>query len=189
MVSAFLSARLFGLSKTWRRVALFSACFLLAGRYLWWRAADTIAPFGQTLDCLASWSLLALEGAALAGSLSAFGILTRTRDRSGEVAANLGWSGFAPRPKLAIPVATCNEENQVLERTVGGALALQYPNALHVRQRLAFGPLSQNSAPFRPSRRASVPRSSTSAFDGPRSGPLDTAAISRRPACRCGGAG
>lgn len=126
--AAVIATALLARDRTAHRVFLFGICFLLAGRYLFWRATETIAPFGLTIDCLASWSLLAFEAVALAGSLSAFVILSRTRDRSAEVAAHLGWWEPAPPPRVAILIATYNEDLEVLERTVVGALALRHPN-------------------------------------------------------------
>lgn len=126
--TAVVATTLFIRDRTAHRIILFAVCFVLAARYLFWRATETIAPFGLTPDCLASWSLLAFEGVALAGSLSAFVILSRTRDRSAEVAAKLSWWEPEPPPRVAILIATYNEEEEVLERTIVGALALRHPD-------------------------------------------------------------
>jgi cellulose synthase (UDP-forming) len=111
--------------KNWHRGAIFAVAGIAALRYLWWRATETIAPFGMTWDCAASWSLLGLERLSLIRSLSSFVILFRTRDRSDEATRNLGW--WAPAPHVAILIATYNEELEVLERTIIGAKALAYP--------------------------------------------------------------
>lgn len=115
-----------------RAVILFAAV-VLAVRYFWWRATETVAPLGWTIDWAASWSLLALEGAALLGSISAFVILSRTRDRSPDVEKNLEWWGRATPPRVAILIATYNEEQDVLERTITGAKGLRHKNTtIHV---------------------------------------------------------
>ncbi|MDZ4394063.1 glycosyltransferase, partial [Cypionkella sp.] len=67
------------------------------------------------------------EMAALVGSMSAFVIMSRTRKRQDEVATHLGWWAPAPDPRVAILIATYNEELEVLERTIVGALALNHP--------------------------------------------------------------
>lgn len=126
--AAVLASSLLDRHRTLHRTLLFIIAFVFAIRYMWWRATETVAPFGLTLDFLASWSLLAFEAGALVGSLSAFVILTRTRNRSSEATANLGWWQPAPPPKVAILIATYNEEKEVLERTIVGALALRHPN-------------------------------------------------------------
>ena len=109
------------------RTAVFIVAALLSLRYLWWRATETIAPLGWTLDCAASWSLLGIEAMAILSSLSSFGILSRIKDRSADADAQLGWWGDAPAPRVAILIATYNEELEVLERTIIGAKALNHP--------------------------------------------------------------
>ncbi len=126
--AAVVATTLFLRDRTAHRIVLFAVCFLLAARYLFWRATETVAPLGLTLDCLASWSLLAFEAVALTGSLSAFVILSRTRDRAAEVVAHLSWWEPTPPPRVAILIATYNEDEEVLERTIVGALALRHPN-------------------------------------------------------------
>ncbi len=126
--AAVVATTLFMRDRTAHRIVLFAVCFLLAARYLFWRATETVAPLGLTLDCLASWSLLAFEAVALTGSLSAFVILSRTRDRAAEVVAHLSWWEPTPPPRVAILIATYNEDEEVLERTIVGALALRHPN-------------------------------------------------------------
>ena len=125
---ALVATSVFDRKKTWHRAVLFGIAFVLASRYMLWRVTETVAPVGLTLDFLASWSLLFFEAAALVGSLSAFVMLSRTRDRSAEATANLSWWEPGPPPKVAILIATYNEELEVLERTIVGALALRHPN-------------------------------------------------------------
>ncbi len=84
--------------------------------------------WGLTVDFAASWSLFALELLSLVGSLSAFVIMSRIKERSSEADANLAWWSPAPDPKVAIMIATYNEELEVLERTIVGALSLRHPN-------------------------------------------------------------
>ena len=110
------------------RTALLAVAGILAARYLWWRGTATLAPAGLTMDMAASWSLFALEALVIVGNLSAFAIMSRWKDRSPEADRNLGWWGNAPTPKVAILIATYNEELAVLERTILGALALRHPN-------------------------------------------------------------
>lgn len=115
--------------KNWHRALLLGVGAVLALRYVWWRATETLAPPGLTWDFAASWSLFGLELAALTGSLSAFVIMSRLRERSAEADAHAGWWAPAPAPKVAVLIATYNEEQEVLERSIVGAQALDYPNA------------------------------------------------------------
>lgn len=109
------------------RAILLGIAFLLAVRYAWWRGTETLAPAGFTIDMLASWSLFALELLALTGSVSAYAIMARIRLRSGEADAHEGWWG-EKEPRVAILIATYNEELDVLERTIVGARALRHRN-------------------------------------------------------------
>ena len=110
------------------RAALLAVAAFLAGRYLWWRVSATLAPVGLTMDMAASWSLFAIEALAIVGTMSSFAIMSRWKDRSPEADRNLGWWGEAPPPRVAILIATYNEELEVLERTIVGARALRHPN-------------------------------------------------------------
>ena len=122
VLSAFVDRK-----NVWHRSFLFGIAFLLALRYAWWRATETLAPVGLTLDFAASSALLALELSALVGSLSAFVILSRYRDRSTEADQHAGW-WVNEAPRVAILIATYNEELEVLERTIVGAKSLRYQN-------------------------------------------------------------
>lgn len=110
------------------RTLILSIAIILGLRYLWWRATETIAPFGFTLDCLASWSFLGFEIASSIGSFSAFVMLMRNKDRTEEATKNKGWWRSTEPPKVALLIATYNEEYDVLEKTITGALGLQYTN-------------------------------------------------------------
>jgi cellulose synthase (UDP-forming) len=108
------------------RALLFGIAAFLSARYLWWRATETLAPFGPTFDCLASWSFFAFEAGAALSSLSAFIILSRTRSRTSEADRNIKWWRDQP-PNVAVLVATYNEDRDVLERTIVGAMSMSYP--------------------------------------------------------------
>ncbi len=115
--------------KTWVRTLLGAVSIALALRYIWWRATQTIAPLGLTVECLASWALLALEGAAMVGTISATVMNMRTRNRSDEATNYRDWWGDASRqPRVALLIATYNEEMDVLERTIVGAQFLEHAN-------------------------------------------------------------
>lgn len=110
------------------RAVLFAISAVLTLRYLSWRATETVAPLGLTLDCLASWSFVAIEIGAALSSLSAFVILSRTRHRGEEATRHADWWAPGAAPRVAILIATYNEQKDVLERTIVGALAIDYPS-------------------------------------------------------------
>ena len=110
------------------RSLLFLVSFVLASRYGWWRATETLAPLGFTIDCLASWSFFMIEMFALVGSMSSFVIMSRFKDRSPEADANISWWLPGDTPRVAILIATYNEDLEILERTIIGAKSLRHPN-------------------------------------------------------------
>ncbi|GGK48780.1 glycosyltransferase [Salinarimonas ramus] len=114
--------------RTLWRVLLLGAAVILAWRYMAWRFTDTLAPLGFTVDAFASWSFAILEAGTVVSSTIAFAILTRVRDRSREADANLAWWGAAaPPPRVDVYIATYNEEESVLERTLVGAKLIRHP--------------------------------------------------------------
>lgn len=113
-------------SKRSHRTVLLAIAGLLGFRYAFWRATETLTPWGITADMAASWSLFALEFLALLGSLSAYLILSRVRHRSAEADAYEQWWGDDAPPKVAILIATYNETLEVLERTIVGAGSLRH---------------------------------------------------------------
>ncbi|RVV96598.1 glycosyltransferase [Mesobaculum littorinae] len=115
-------------TRTWQRSLLYGGCIFLGVRYAVWRGVDTLAPVGLTVDYATSLSLYIVEVLALIGSMSAFVLMSRTRDRSDEADTHAGWWGDRGAPKVAVLIATYNEELEVLERTIVGARALNYPN-------------------------------------------------------------
>lgn len=124
---ALVSSATLDRTKTAHRSILFFVSGILTCRYLFWRATETLAPAAFTLECLFSWSFFALEAAAGLSSLSAFLILSRTRSRSMEADQNLGWWGES-LPRVAILIATYNEDRSVLERTIIGARSSGHAN-------------------------------------------------------------
>jgi cellulose synthase (UDP-forming) len=123
---AIILPLLFNKNNPWHRGTLFAVAGVLAVRYLWWRATATIAPAGLTWDCFASWSLLGLEALSIVSSLSSFVILSRTRHRGADATADAEWWVAAPH-RVAILIATYNEDLEILERTIIGAKALNHP--------------------------------------------------------------
>ncbi|MBZ6076035.1 glycosyltransferase family 2 protein [Microvirga puerhi] len=113
-------------SNDWIRVFLLALTAILAWRYMVWRITATVPPLSFDIDAIASWIFLTVEGLALVSSTSAYFILTRRRERHAEADAHLRWWGDDP-PQVDLYIATYNEERAVLERTLSGARAIDYP--------------------------------------------------------------
>lgn len=126
--SALLLSAVLNRKKPLHRSLLFLIGGLLSLRYLYWRATATLVPFSDGIDWFFSWAFFGFEAASVFSSLSAFAILSRTSDRSLEVQSNLAWWPPDQPPRVAVLIATYNEEREVLERTIIGAKASNHSN-------------------------------------------------------------
>lgn len=125
---------LFG--SVWRsRIAIVAivACTVIS--YLRWRLMETI-PWGGTLSEL-WWPLtcLTIETLALFDAAILFALLSRPTDRSAQADAGearlraLQAQSPALLPPVDVFIATYNEPREVLEKTILGCLALDWPEA------------------------------------------------------------
>jgi cellulose synthase (UDP-forming) len=101
----------------------------LMWRYILWRWTQSLPPLELSLNAFAGLLFAGAESLALVGATISLAFLTRSRDRTPEVAANMGWLTAQPIPPLIdVFICTYNEEEAILERTIVGALAIDYPN-------------------------------------------------------------
>jgi cellulose synthase (UDP-forming) len=101
----------------------------LMWRYIFWRWTASLPPFGLSLDWFAGVIFAAVESLALFGTTLSLFFLTRVRSRTRDVDANLAWLVAHEVPPLVdVFICTYNEEETILERTIIGALAMDYPN-------------------------------------------------------------
>jgi cellulose synthase (UDP-forming) len=113
----------------WARTSAIVVCIFVSWRYLLWRIGYTLPPAGLTLDFVAGVIFMAVEALAMIGGTLSMVFLTRTSDRSADVQHNLRWLLSLPEaPKIDVLICTYNEDENVLERTIIGALAINYPN-------------------------------------------------------------
>lgn len=113
----------------WARTGVIFGCVFLSWRYLLWRIGDTLPPAGLTVDFAAGIIFMAVESLAMIGGTLSMLFLTRTSNRSPEVTQNLDWLCSLPQPpKVDVLICTFNEDESILERTIIGALAIDYSN-------------------------------------------------------------
>jgi cellulose synthase (UDP-forming) len=106
-----------------------AVCLALSWRYIVWRVTYTLPPVGVTLDFSVGLIFLTVEFLALIGGTAALVFLTGTRSRSADADQNLRWLVSLPAlPKIDVLICTYNEDEKILDRTIIGALALDYPN-------------------------------------------------------------
>ena len=133
LVSAFFLIFVLGWprQRTWTRALTCAFVFAVSARYLWWRFHETVLP--QPNDGLAFWwvwFLFAIELLAFCDILLFLVTMSRYVDRSAE--ADRLQQQFFSKPEADWPwvdvfIPTYNEPLDVLERTIVGALALDYP--------------------------------------------------------------
>ncbi|WP_315764834.1 glycosyltransferase [Bradyrhizobium sp. SZCCHNR2009] len=110
------------------RALLLGGSILLGWRYIAWRFTVTLAPLGWTTSAAFSWGFAILEALTLLSSSVAFVILARTKERTTEADRHAGWWLPGPPPRVDIFIPTYDERIEVLERTIVGAKAIDYPS-------------------------------------------------------------
>ncbi len=101
----------------------------LLWRYAWWRSTQTLPSTEYIFEFTLGLAFLALElGGVVSATISGL-TLARTMNRSAEADANQQWlSDEARFPLVDALICTYNEEESILERTIVGVMALDYPN-------------------------------------------------------------
>ena len=104
-----------------------SAAFMV--QYTWWRITETLPPAAFNIEYVIAIGFLLAETAGASASALSLLFLSRTRDRSADADANAGWlENEARHPSVDVLICSYNEEQSILERTIVGALAMDYPN-------------------------------------------------------------
>lgn len=104
-----------------------SAAFM--AKYAWWRTTQTLPAASFSAEYAIAIIFLGVECAGtLATALSAF-FLTRSRSRSVDADNNADWlRNEAKHPLIDVLICSYNEEQAIVERTIVGAMAMDYPN-------------------------------------------------------------
>lgn len=111
------------------RMALTTVTAALMLQYITWRFFETLPPLGFSADWIAGVIFAAVEALAITGVLISLVFMSRTSNRTAEVEAHLPELMSRPvLPLVDVFICTYNEEQAILERTIAGALNLDYPN-------------------------------------------------------------
>ncbi|HEX2655323.1 MAG TPA: glycosyltransferase [Xanthobacteraceae bacterium] len=120
------------LARTWARAAIFAIVCLLLARYLDWRIVRTVLPAqGTWYEIGWIWMCFAIEMMALADTLILYVTFLRSTDRRVEADKHEATLSSLPPerfPSVDVYIPTYNEPLEVLEKTIIGALCLDYPN-------------------------------------------------------------
>lgn len=131
VVAGLVAAPLLRLERPGPRALVAGGVGIVVASYLQWRLTVTIpweAPAGALTFALAC---LGIELFGLFDAAILFAALLRHRNRSGEADAHEARLAAMPRadwPGVDLLIATYNEPIEVLEKTIIGALALDWPN-------------------------------------------------------------
>jgi cellulose synthase (UDP-forming) len=130
--SVYVLGPLLPLARGWARIVVFVFVWLVIGRYLVWRLADTVLPAdGNWYELGWIWLCFTIELLALADSLILYISFLRMTDRSAEADRHEARLRTLPPdqlPSVDIFIPTYNEPFEILEKTIIGALCLDYSN-------------------------------------------------------------
>lgn len=131
LVAAGLALPRNAMDRPWLKALALGSLALLLARYFWWRLTITVLPADDlSVQSVFVWALFAIEMIAWADAGIGFAALCRRTDRRAEADRNEEW--LRARDPIDLPVvdvmiATYNEPLDVLEKTIIGALALDWP--------------------------------------------------------------
>jgi cellulose synthase (UDP-forming) len=120
------------IARKWVRVLVFVTVWALVARYLNWRIFTTVLPAdGEWYEVGWVYFCFAVEMLAFGDALILYLAFLRTTDRRAEADAHEARLRALPPeslPSVDVYIATYNEPLDVLEKTITGALCLDYPN-------------------------------------------------------------
>ncbi len=120
------------LSRSWARNLVFGVVWSVLARYLAWRLFDTVVPAeGEWYEVGWVWFCFAVEVLGLFDSAILYLMFLRKSNRSAEAdvhEARLRSLHSEQLPSVDVFIPTYNESIEVLEKTITGALCLDYPN-------------------------------------------------------------
>lgn len=110
------------------RAAMVAVMLVLMWRYMAWRWIVTLPPIGLSVDFVVGLVFVIIETLVVIGATISLTFLIKLTNRSGDADRNEPWlMGQARPPLVDVFICTYNEEEAILERTIVGALALDYP--------------------------------------------------------------
>jgi len=100
---------------------------LLMGRYLFWRATETLPELALDPMVLGAWGFFVVEIVGSFAGVLLLHVLSRTLDRSAEATAHPVESHPGGPPLIDLLIPTYNEQEEILYRTIVGAMSQDYP--------------------------------------------------------------
>ena len=111
------------------RAFMVAGSFAMMAQYAWWRTTETLPAPAFSFEYGLALVFLTAELVGILTAALSLMFLARTRDRSPEADANADWlPSQAKPPSIDVLICSYNEEKEILERTIVGALGMDYPN-------------------------------------------------------------
>lgn len=118
--------------RIWSRTLITGIVFFVTARYMVWRIAETVMPADfATIEGMWIAFCFTIEILAVGDMCIFFLLLSRISNRTPEADRHEAWLRALPpdrTPSVDVFIPTYNENIDVLERTVVGALNIDYPN-------------------------------------------------------------
>jgi cellulose synthase (UDP-forming) len=111
------------------RTVVCGIAILLMGRYMGWRLSSSLPEPGLSLDYFAGVTFASVESLSMLSTAMTLFFLTRIRNRTKDVEANMPWLRSQPAPLVDVLICTFNENRFILEQTIVGAMSMDYSNA------------------------------------------------------------
>ncbi|HEY8612169.1 MAG TPA: glycosyltransferase, partial [Roseomonas sp.] len=105
--------------------AAVTAALLL--RYMWWRTTGSLPPWEGTVGNVIAYAFYAVEMASSIAGLLLIHVLSKTVNRSQEADDHPPTSFPGGAPLIDVLIPTYNEKEEILYRTIIGALNQKYP--------------------------------------------------------------
>jgi cellulose synthase (UDP-forming) len=120
------------IARPWARILVFATVWVVVGWYLHWRLFTTVLPAdGPWHELSWIWFCFTVELLAIGDALILYIVFLRKSDRSAEADAHEARLRSMPQeslPSVDVYIPTYDEQLEVLEKTIVGALCLDYPN-------------------------------------------------------------
>jgi cellulose synthase (UDP-forming) len=130
--SIYVLSPMLPLSRSWARILVFVIVWLVIARYLDWRLFTTVIPVtGEWYQIGWVWFCFVVEALALFDALILYLAFLRTSNRHAEADSHEVRLRALPQEELPwvdVYIPTYDESLGVLEKTITGAISLDYPN-------------------------------------------------------------
>jgi cellulose synthase (UDP-forming) len=111
------------------RTIVCGVTILLMWRYMAWRLFASLPEPGLTLDYSVGIIFGSVESLSMLSTTMSLFFLTKFRNRTPDVEANLPWLRSRPAPLVDVLICTYNENRLILEQTIVGAMSMNHSNA------------------------------------------------------------